>query len=354
MTGHQSNLLTFANSWSKILGTVQNDLKNTCSLKDNEPLNIKYLRFLLNEFANKKSEKLFGVSKRKVKELLIRLKNEKELFNNKQLIYTLLKIIFCDERFLNLKDTVWFLSNCFQDDKSESWMAYSAIDSNKNLLKANTKTKKKLIKLAVTDRMKSDKYMDYHFEAFFHSFGNDLAKELPDYVFSLCFNSVKKEVNKEKFSRYNIMGDCFEMYANKEGPSLSNEDDIIRWMLLSIPSLTYDKLVTIFNSCVNSTHLFEKRLSIYLCNLHFESMRNLFFKHLTSFSSMPYYSEIYSLVFNNVPLFNGSELDCLYDFVSLASFDSKHLLVNIACKADFCTLLEKRKTIFAQLKSGLL
>lgn len=338
----------------KHLFNTTNDLKNTCSSKDNEPLNIKYLRFLLNEFANKKSEKLFGVSKRKVKELLIRLKNEKELFNNKQLIYTLLKIIFCDERFLNLKDSVWFLSNCFQDDKSESWMAYSAIDSNKNLLKTNTKTKKKLIKLAVTDRMKSDKYMDYHFEAFFHSFGNDLAKELPDYVFNLCFNSVKKEVNKEKFSRYNIMGDCFEMYANKEGPSLSNEDDIIRWMLLSIPSLTNDKLVTIFNSCVNSTHLFEKRLSIYLCNLHFESMRNLFFEHLTSFSSMPYYSEVYSLVFNNVSLFNESELGRLYAFVSSASFDSKHLLVDVACKADFCTLLEKRKPVFAQLKIGLL
>ena len=333
---------------------ASNDLPNS-SNDDKEPFNLKNLRLLLNEFIEKKSENLFGISKAKSKELFKRFDEEKGLFSNKPLVWTLIKLILSDNRFLDRKDSISFLEKCSQQKESDlHWIAYADIDNNITILKADKQAKKRIVKMVVRERIESDNYEDYNFEKFFHSFGKELTNEIPEYVFDVCFKELKKVVNKSEFSRYNIMGDCFEKYAKSQDVSLSSEDDIIKWLLVSIPFITEEKLIDTFNSGIKSKHLFEKRLSIYLSNIRFAVLHDLFFSHLESLSSMPYYAELYSLIFNNVNAFSQEELDHLYHLISFVSFDSKHSLRDVACKVDLCQLLAERNPMFAQLKFAIL
>lgn len=333
---------------------TSNDLQNS-SNEDKEPFNIKNLRLLLNEFAEKKSEDLFGISKVKSKELFKRFGEEKDLFSNKPLVWTLIKLILSDSRFLNTKDSISFLEKCSQQKESDlHWIAYADIDNNKTILKANKQTKKRIVKMIVRERIESENYEDYNFEKFFHSFGKNLANEIPDYVFDVCFKELKKVVNKSKFSHYNVMGDCFVKYEKSNDVSLSSEDDIIQWLLISIPSITEEKLIATFNSGIKSKHLFEKRLAIYLSNVRFGVLHDSFFSHLESLFSLPYYAELYSLISNNINAFSKEELDHLYHLISFCSFDSKHSLRDVSCKVDLCQLLAERNTMFAQLRFTIL
>lgn len=329
---------------------VFNDLPNSSS-DDKEPFNIKNLRLLLNEFAEKKSENLFSISMAKSKELFKRFEKENDLFSNKPLVWTLIKLILSDCRFLNGEESLGFLEKCSQQKESGlDWVAYADIDNNKTILKADTQTKKRIIKMIIRKRFESDKYEDYNFEKFFYRFGKALTDEIPDFVFDVCLKELKKVVNKTEFSHYNIMGDCFEKYAKSQDVSLSSEDDIIKWLLVSIPAITEEKLIAAFNSGIKSRHLFEKRLSIYLSNVRFCVLRDSFFSHLESLSSITYYAEIYSLVSNNVNSFSKDELNHLHHFISSSSFDSKHSIKDVACKVDLCELLVERDPIFAQLR----
>lgn len=338
----------------RYLFDANNDLPNTSS-DDKEPFNIKNLSLLLNDFAKKKCEDLFDVSKAKIKELFMRFEKEEGLFSNKPLVWTLIKSILSDSRFLSAKGSISFLEKCSQRKESDlDWIAYADIDNSKTILKADKQAKKRIVKMIVRKRIESDKYEDYDFERFFCYFGKELTKEIPDYVFDICFKELKKVVNKSKLSHYNIMGDCFEQYANKQDTSLSSEDDIIRWLLISIPSISDEKAIATFNSCIKSRHLFNRRLSIYLANIRFNILRDSFFSNLELFSSMPYYAELYSLVSNNTNFFSEKELNHLYHFISSCSFDSKHSLRDIACKADLCKLLVERNSKFAQLRFALL
>lgn len=331
-----------------------NDLPNSSS-DDKEPFNIKNLRLLLNEFAEKKSEDLFSISKEKSKQLFKRFEKENDMFSNKPLVWTLIKLIFSDYHFLNEKESLGFLEKCSRQKESDlDWVSYADIDNNKTILIANKQSKKRIVKMIVRKRIESDKYEDYNFEKFFNSFGRELAHEIPNYVFDVCFTELKKIINKSKFSHYNIMGDCFEKYAKSQDVSLSSEDDIIKWLLVSIPSITEEKLITAFNSGIKSRHLFEKRLSIYLSNVRFSILRDTFFSRLESLSSISYYAELYSLISNNVKFFSDGELNQLYHFISSSSFDSKHSIRDIACKADLCKLLIERGPMFAQLRFAVL
>ena len=331
-----------------------NDLPNSSS-NDKEPFNIKNLRFLLNEFITKRFDGLFAIAEEKSKELSKRFGKESTLFSNKQLVWTLFKCILSDSNLLKAKESIGFLEKSSRQKEDDlNWITYVDIDNNKTILMADIQSKKKIVKMIVKERMKSDKYNDYNFERFFHSCGIKLAEEIPDYVFDVCFKELKKEVNDSKCSHYNLMGDCFEKYAKNRDNYLSNEDDIIRWLLVSIPYITEEKLFDAFNSGIKSKHLFEKRLSLYLSNIRFNLLHDSFFSHLESLSSINYYAELYSLISRNVKSFSEKELNHLYNFISSCTFDSNHPLKDIACKADLCNLLAERNPKFVQFRLAIL
>lgn len=298
---------------------------------------------------------VFSLLQKKSKELCKRFGKESTLFSNKQLVWTLFKCILSDSNLLKAKESIGFLEKSSRQKEDDlNWITYVDIDNNKTILTADIQSKKKIVKMIVKARMESDKYNDYNFERFFHSCGIKLAEEIPDYVFDVCFKELKKEVNDSKCSHYNLMGDCFEKYAKNQDNYLSNEDDIIRWLLVSIPYITEEKLIDTFNSGIKSKHLFEKRLSLYLSNVRFNLLHDSFFSHLESLSSISYYAELYSLISSNVKSFSEKELDHLYNFISACTFDSNHPLKDIACKADLCNLLAERNPKFVQFRLAIL
>ena len=326
---------------------------------DDEPFNIKNIRFLLNEYANNKDENLFIVTKQLVMILSEHFKKENALFENNLLVITLLKTIFCDHRLLNLSEAFSFVkqSSKVANDKY-CWMCYSNWNNETSLLKSYKKTQIKFCELAILNRLESKQYEDYNFDTFFEAYGNEIAQKQSYNIFNICFDQLTQKINSSNYSNYNVSGEVFDKYKNRErNESPSCEDDVIRWMISTIIYLDSSKLHSKFKTLIKSEHKFERCLAIYMCNSRFSDLRSDFFRALSTLSRKTDFPEIYSLILNHNNELDDNELNVLYDYISTVEFDESNKFINLACKIYLCDLLlckdfEDKAIRFNELKNN--
>ena len=325
---------------------------------DDEPFNIKNIRFLLNEYANNKDENLFAAAKRLAKSLFEHLKKENTFFENNLLVITLLKTIFCDHRLLNLPESFSFVKQSSKvANYKYCWMCYSNWNNEKPLLKSYKKTQIKFCELAILNRLESKQDEDYNFDTFFESYGIEIAQKCPNEIFNICFDQLTQKINSSNYSNYNVSGEVFDKYKNRErGESPSCEDDVIRWMISAIIYLESSKLHSNFRTLIKSEHKFERCLAIYMCNLRFNDLRSDFFRVLSTLSRETDFPEIYSLIINHNNKLDDDELNKIYDYISTVEFDVSNNFTNIACKIYLCDLLlcrdfEGKAKSFNELKN---
>lgn len=326
---------------------------------DGEPFNIKNIRFLLNGYANNKDENLLAATKQLVMILSEHFKKENAFFENNLLVITLLKTIFCDHRLLNLPEAFSFVkqSSKVANDKY-CWMCYSNWNNEKPLLKSYKKTQIKFCELAILNRLESKQYEDYNFDTFFEAYGIEITQKQSYKIFNICFDQLTQKINSSNYSNYNVSGEVFDKYKNRErDESPSCEDDVIRWMISAIIYLESSKLHSKFKTLIKSEHKFERCLAIYMCNLRFDVLKNDFFETLSTLSHKTDFPEIYSLILNHNNELDDNELNALYDYISTIEFDESNKFTNFACKIYLCDLLlcsdfEDKVISFNELKNN--
>ncbi len=308
---------------------------------DDEPFNIKNIRFLLNGYANNKDGNLFAATKQLVMILSEHFKKENAFFENNLLVITLLKTIFCDHRLLNLPEAFSFVkqSSKVANDKY-CWMCYSNWNNEKPILKSYKKTQIKFCELAILNRLESKQYEDYNFDTFFEAYGIEITQKQSYKIFNICFDQLTQKINSSNYSNYNVSGEVFDKYKNREmDESPSCEDDVIRWMISAIIYLDSSKLHSKFKTLIKSEHKFERCLAIYMCNLRFNDLRSDFFRVLSTLSRETDFPEIYSLIINHNNELDDDELNKIYDYISTVEFDVSNNITNFACKIYLCDLL---------------
>ena len=326
---------------------------------EDEPFNIKNIRFLLNEYANNKDENLFAVAKRLAKSLFEHFKKENTFFENNLLVITLLKTIFCDHRLLNLPESFSFVKQSSKvANYKYCWMSYSNWNNERPLLKSYKKNQIKFCELAILNRLESKQHEDYNFDTFFEAYGIEIAQKCPNEIFNICFDQLTQKINSSNYSNYNVYGEVFDKYKNCKKDELTNcEEDVIRWMISTIIYSNSSKLHSKFKTLIKSDHKFERCLAIYMCNLRFNDLRSDFFRVLSTLSRKTDFPEIYSLISNHNNELDDNELNALYDYISTIEFDESNKFTNFACKIYLCDLLlckdfEDKAIRFNELKNN--
>ena len=257
--------------------------------------------------------------------------NIKKIFSDQIIIFDILQLLFSNVEFLLLESVDNFLEKYINESPNpDNWMI--AVTQN-NILKLLPKEKLGQFFELLLKTFKKTTNISYSFLSFYEAYSSIFCQHMPkqiiDKLISLACDS---------FYIHQYDYDIYENLITSKSENLDYHNYLKKWIAKSILYLDSKDSIDIFNKFYNSNDIFKKLTAIYTVNVHFDDLCRVFFSSLSFFSDDKiYFSEIYSLIKNNINNIDESLLNPILDFIDHINYSNTN--VSVFCKYDLIKML---------------
>lgn len=273
-----------------------------------------------------------------IKELINEYFNNKELFLSLIVCKNFLKLIFTRKEFIKNKELRKFIFTfldlfVINSPEPDIWMLFASFKNNSLTIKSQ-KIAESILNLVVKTLSKLNNIITYDFIQFFNSYSDFYCSRYRIVV-------IKKFLSKaeELFPSHYYSRDVVSVEIEKKNDREDAYSFVIKWLSKAIINLNSDETIKLFNKLILSQNKLKILLAIYTANVHFCILRKHFFDNLKLLDEKIYFSEIYSLLQNNVSSLTIEEVNQIVSFTEKINFNSQ--LLSFICKFHTLNILPK-------------
>ncbi|CCZ84974.1 uncharacterized protein BN742_01340 [Firmicutes bacterium CAG:631] len=260
------------------------------------------------------------------------LKNN-DLYLNQYAYKSFLKLLFSHTDFLLENKTLNFLNSFIKFSPEPSiWMLFASFN-NKVLKSLQDNKPFKFFDLMIKTLEKT-RQVTYDFIEFDKSYlkfyTTNFAKNIIDYLMP---------IESEAFSEKRYSYDAYVVSLSQNYDLVDAHTYLKKWLGNSIRYLMDEEAIELYKTLSKSDDTFSRLTSIYIANVHFFKVGQLFIDDIQQFSSdRIYFSEIYSALKNNIQRLNSQQINSIISFINNLKYDNKY--ITVFCKLDLLQILQ--------------
>lgn len=268
-----------------------------------------------------------------IKKIINAYAKDKNLFSNQFAYKSFLKLLFQHHEFLSIDNINTFFKKFIElSSEPDIWMLFSYYD-NKVLQLLPKNHALTFFKLMI-ETLEKYKRVSYEFTEFFKTYSNFFTESCSVEIIDMLIPLESKSFNEHRFSY-----ETFERCMNQNFDLADGHVYLKKWLGLSIAGLNSESSENIYKKLKSSKDVFSILASLYLANTHFERLRDLVLNDLKGYTTDKiYFSEIYSLIKNNVNNIDDQSINKVLIFIDNINFGSEYQTV--FCKLDLIQLLK--------------
>lgn len=259
--------------------------------------------------------------------------NNHDLYLNQYAYKSFLKLLFSHADFLLENKTVRFL-NLFINHSPEKdiWLLFAS--SNNKVLQFLPETISFFYYDLMVKTLTTIKKVTYEFVEFDKSYlefySNHFSRKIIEFLMPVEITTFDQE-------RYSY--DPFIVPISQSYDLIDPHVYLKKWLAKSIQFLKDIDAIELYKSFSKAKDTFSILTSIYIANVHFSKIGQLFLDDLQNFNSdRIYFSEIYSSIQNNIQNFDYHQLNLIISFIDNLHYENEY--VTSFCKLDLLKLLQ--------------
>jgi NAD-dependent SIR2 family protein deacetylase len=268
-----------------------------------------------------------------IKKIINAYAKNNNLFSNQIAYKSFLKILFQQPEFLLIDNINAFFKKFIElSPEPDIWMLFSCYD-NKVLELLPENHAWTFFKLMI-ETLQKYKRVTYEFTEFFKTYSNFYTESYSAEIINMLI-----PLESESFNEHRFYYETFETCMNQNSDLAKEHTYLKKWLGLSIAGLNSESSENVYKELKSSKDVFSTLASLYLANTHFERLRDLVLNDLKDYTTDKiYFSEIYSLIKNNVNYIHDQSINNVVIFIDNINYGSEYQTV--FCKLDLIQLLK--------------
>lgn len=248
--------------------------------------------------------------------------NKTDLYKNELLTYNTIKLLLSYLELMNKKESFDFLKEYVGKNNYSLDFTYY-FNRELRIEKLNKTALFKYLSLYFKCVKNINNSEDLYNDIFFLNFSEKLINNYPLEVFKCSYKYLKKLKIEDSYFMYKELN---EDIGNKEHLSYKRVEDIfLKWIFKSFKNINDNNgLINLYDEIIKNNEEIDYSISLYLINLKFNLLKKYLFNN-NIYKKDIYYSEVYSIIMNNLNNIENDDKEELFVFIDSIAFNDENI-----------------------------